>query len=84
MAGPDSSPPFGPKPRTALPSHLVNGGSSSQSPAIRERESLNSSIRSSFRPAVNLDGASDLNNLHVGDTSINGTESHREVTARYI
>ncbi|KAH8702129.1 putative GTP cyclohydrolase I [Talaromyces proteolyticus] len=54
---PASSPPLGPKPLSALPSHLLNGNSSlnpsaSNSTSARERESLNSSIRSSFRASV--------------------------------
>jgi len=82
MAGLDSSSPFGTRPRSAVPSHLVNGSSSSQSPSLRERESLNSSIRSSFRSAVNLDTTTDLkDNHHNADASIDGTELHRETTA---
>jgi GTP cyclohydrolase I len=53
-----SSPPLGPKPRSALPSHLLNGSSPLHPPSTssaRERESLNSSIRSSFRPAVDIE-----------------------------
>ncbi|GAD93552.1 hypothetical protein PVAR5_2164 [Paecilomyces variotii No. 5] len=51
-----SSPPLGPKPRSALPSYLINGSSplsgSTTSRDSRERENLNSSIRSSFHPQV--------------------------------
>lgn len=47
-----SSPPPGPKPRSAIPSHILNGGSPLGSSAsardARERDTLNSSIRSSF------------------------------------
>ena len=46
------SPPLGPKPRSAVPSHLLNGGSQlHKSASVRdasERDNLNSSIRSSF------------------------------------
>lgn len=53
------SPPLpGPKP-TAIPSHVLNGGSplSSSAPTrdardARERENLNTSIRSSFAPRI--------------------------------
>jgi hypothetical protein len=58
----DSSPRWGPKPRSALPSHLVNGNSPlhpnpGSSSRARERDNLNSSIRASFRGAVDLDPA---------------------------
>ncbi|PGH11921.1 GTP cyclohydrolase I [Helicocarpus griseus UAMH5409] len=46
---PADSPPLGPKPKSAIPSYLLNGGSSFRMPSnMRERESLNSSIKSSF------------------------------------
>ncbi|CAL5871276.1 uncharacterized protein PFLUO_LOCUS5526 [Penicillium psychrofluorescens] len=53
--GTGGSPPLGPKP-SAIPSHMLNG-SSPLHPATgvrdeRERESLNSSIRSSFAPRI--------------------------------
>lgn len=51
--GTGSSPPLGPKPKSALPSYLINGSSplnNSNTRDSRERESLNSSIRSSFHP----------------------------------
>ncbi|KAL5355312.1 hypothetical protein BJX96DRAFT_141086 [Aspergillus floccosus] len=51
-----SSPPHGPKPKSAVPSRLLNGGSplhpSSSGRDARERESLNTSIRSSFAPRI--------------------------------
>ncbi|OJJ48946.1 hypothetical protein ASPZODRAFT_149919 [Penicilliopsis zonata CBS 506.65] len=51
--GSGSSPP-GPKPKSAIPSHLLNGGSplhlSTNVRDARERDNLNSSIRSSFDP----------------------------------
>ena len=85
MAGAESSPPLAPKPISALPSHLANGASALHpSPALRERESLTSSIRSSFRQAVNLDGATDLGQSLHGEAGTNGTDSHREITARYL
>ncbi|QKX61268.1 uncharacterized protein TRUGW13939_08416 [Talaromyces rugulosus] len=61
---PGSSPPLGPKPLSALPSHLLNGSSPLQSStgsnsSNRERESLNSSIRSSFRGSVDLQPSSE-------------------------
>ncbi|PGH04283.1 GTP cyclohydrolase I [Blastomyces parvus] len=44
-----SSPPLGPKPKSAVPSYLLNGPASVRMPSnVRERESLNSSIKSSF------------------------------------
>lgn len=50
------SPPLGPKPKSAIPSHVLNGSSplhlSPGARAARERESLNSSIRSSFTPRI--------------------------------
>lgn len=50
------SPPPGPKPKSAVPPRLLNGGSSLNSAmnsrGARERESLNSSIRSSFAPRI--------------------------------
>ncbi|KAF7116316.1 hypothetical protein CNMCM5793_004482 [Aspergillus hiratsukae] len=52
------SPPQGPKPMSAIPSHLLNGSSPlhpSNTTGVRdarERESLNSSIRSSFAPRI--------------------------------
>ncbi|EEA24225.1 GTP cyclohydrolase 1 [Talaromyces marneffei ATCC 18224] len=60
--GSGSSPPLGPKPYSALPSHLLNGSSplhssTATSNSARERESLNSSIRSSFRGAVSYESA---------------------------
>ncbi|KAL2220298.1 GTP cyclohydrolase I [Thermoascus aurantiacus ATCC 26904] len=49
-----SSPPLGPKPKSAVPSYLLNGSSplsnSTSARDARERESLASSIRSSFTP----------------------------------
>ncbi|OJJ53872.1 hypothetical protein ASPSYDRAFT_61828 [Aspergillus sydowii CBS 593.65] len=54
--GSGSPPPPGPKPK-AIPSHLLNGGSPLNSTSVasrdaRERDSLNSSIRTSFAPRV--------------------------------
>ncbi|KAI1998283.1 GTP cyclohydrolase I [Ophidiomyces ophidiicola] len=47
--GSETSPPLGPKPKSAIPSYLPNGPSSDRMPSrIRERESLNSSIKTSF------------------------------------
>ncbi|KAI1918002.1 GTP cyclohydrolase I [Ophidiomyces ophidiicola] len=47
--GSETSPPLGPKPKSAIPSYLLNGPSSDRMPSrIRERESLNSSIKTSF------------------------------------
>ncbi|PLN77667.1 putative GTP cyclohydrolase I [Aspergillus taichungensis] len=54
--GSGSPPRPGPKPKSAIPSRLLNGGSalnpSMNSRDARERESLNSSIRSSFAPRI--------------------------------
>ncbi|WEW56147.1 GTP cyclohydrolase I [Emydomyces testavorans] len=47
--GSETSPPFGPKPKSAVPSYLLNGSVSDRMPSNRrERESLNSSIKTSF------------------------------------
>ncbi|EAW24321.1 GTP cyclohydrolase I [Aspergillus fischeri NRRL 181] len=52
------SPPPGPKPKSAIPPHLLNGSSplhpsnTTGGRDARERESLNSSIRSSFAPRI--------------------------------
>lgn len=70
--GSGSSPPLGPRPHSALPSHLLNGSSPLHSSAAtsnsaRERESLNSSIRSSFRGAVSFESAdADAENEPIG------------------
>ncbi|PGH12406.1 GTP cyclohydrolase I [Polytolypa hystricis UAMH7299] len=46
---PGDSPPLGPKPKSALPAYLLNGAASTRMPSsTRERESLNSSIKTSF------------------------------------
>ncbi|KAL3462584.1 hypothetical protein BJX64DRAFT_259001 [Aspergillus heterothallicus] len=54
--GSGSPPPTGPKPKSVIPSHLLNGGSplhtSVASRDARERESVQTSIRSSFAPRV--------------------------------
>lgn len=53
-----NSPPLGPKPKSAVPSYLLNGNSSVRMPSnVRERENLNSSIQSSFarKQVVNPD-----------------------------
>ncbi|RAH48431.1 GTP cyclohydrolase I [Aspergillus aculeatinus CBS 121060] len=69
-----TSPPHGPKPKSAIPSHMLNGGSplhlSLGSRDARERESLNSSIRSSFTPRVPVEFADLPENIRpVGDSS---------------
>lgn len=47
--GSGDSPPLGPKPKSAIPSYLLNGNASVRMPSnVRERENLNSSILSSF------------------------------------
>lgn len=54
------SPPLGPKPKSALPSYLINGNSPLHtSPDIRERESLAASITASSgrRQPVDFDGS---------------------------
>ncbi|KAL1983640.1 hypothetical protein VTN96DRAFT_10139 [Rasamsonia emersonii] len=70
-----SSPPLGPRPRPALPSHVLNGSSplhTSSTPSARERErdSLNASIRSSFRPAVDIEPPAESNSHKNGSESI--------------
>lgn len=50
------SPPPGPKPKSAIPAHVLNGSSplhhNADTRAARERESLNASILSSFSPRI--------------------------------
>ncbi|EAS31037.3 GTP cyclohydrolase I [Coccidioides immitis RS] len=47
--GSETSLPLGPKPKSAVPSYLLNGLSSDRMPSSkRERDSLNSSIKTSF------------------------------------
>ena len=56
-----SSPPLGPKPKSAVPSYLLNGDLRPHtSSRNRERESLNSSIKSTYgrRTAVDLEDPS--------------------------
>jgi GTP cyclohydrolase IA len=53
-----NSPPLGPKPKPAIPTYLMNGGSPLHPTSrARERENLNSSIKSSYgrRTVVDLD-----------------------------
>ncbi|KAL2863297.1 GTP cyclohydrolase I [Aspergillus lucknowensis] len=54
--GSGSPPPTGPKPKSVIPSHILNGGSplhtSVASRDARERESVQTSIRSSFAPRI--------------------------------
>ena len=56
MGSGTSPPPSGSKPKSAIPSHMLNGSSplhvSTGSRHARERESLNSSILSSFTPRI--------------------------------
>ncbi|KAK2763072.1 GTP cyclohydrolase 1 [Arachnomyces sp. PD_36] len=76
-----SSPPLGPKPKSALPAYLLNGDSHHQplSNRARERESLNSSIRSSFAPrlepldAKELDSGSEEESVPRGHSSSTAT-----------
>lgn len=72
-----SSPPLGPKPKSALPAYLLNGDTHGpQSNRARERESLNSSIKSSFAPrrealdAQELDSGSEEESNSHGSSSI--------------
>ncbi|KAI9933241.1 hypothetical protein MW887_007714 [Aspergillus wentii] len=61
--GSGTSPPLGPKPKSAIPSHMLNGSSPLTLPTgardARERDSLNSSIRSSFAPRIPVGFESD-------------------------
>jgi GTP cyclohydrolase I len=55
--GSGSPPPTGPKPKSVIPSHLLNGGSPLNNTSVasrdaRERESVQTSIRSSFAPRI--------------------------------
>ncbi|ODM20919.1 GTP cyclohydrolase 1 [Aspergillus cristatus] len=75
------SPPEGPKPKSAIPPHVLNGSSplhlSSGARAARERESLNSSILSSFSPRIPAEFASsETETQSAGDS--NGTNANRE------
>lgn len=54
--GISSPPPLGPKPRSALPSHVLHESSPlHMSTSARERDSLNSSIRTSFMSRTPID-----------------------------
>ncbi|KAL2010615.1 hypothetical protein VTN00DRAFT_6422 [Thermoascus crustaceus] len=80
-----SSPPLGPKPKSALPSHLLNGSSPlsncTSARDARERESLNSSIRSSFTPRT----PAEFNSSSAGTMSqSNGATSASGVTREPI
>lgn len=75
------SPPEGPKPKSAIPPHVLNGSSplhlSSGARAARERESLNSSILSSFSPRIPAEFASsETETQSAGDS--NGINANRE------
>ena len=69
----DRSPPLGPKPRSAIPSHLVNGGSQlHRSASVRdanERDNLNSSIRSSFTSRKPIELNSSRSTMGTGEGS---------------
>ncbi|KAE8380790.1 hypothetical protein BDV26DRAFT_256643, partial [Aspergillus bertholletiae] len=71
------SPPQGSKPKSAVPPRLLNGSSSLNSPmnsrGARERESLNSSIRSSFAPRVPAEFNLPEMAVHPVDESTHGT-----------
>ena len=74
------SPPEGPKPKSAIPHHVLNGSSplhlSSGTRAARERESLNSSILSSFSPRIPAEFVSpETDTQSAGDS--NGTIANR-------
>ncbi|KAL4894492.1 hypothetical protein BDV59DRAFT_175570 [Aspergillus ambiguus] len=73
-----SSPPHGPKPKSAVPSRLLNGGSPLQSSSsgrgARERESLNSSIRSSFAPRVPVEFDLPETAAHPGSSSVDNSD----------
>ncbi|KAJ9207279.1 hypothetical protein DTO164E3_553 [Paecilomyces variotii] len=82
--GSGSPPPLGPKPKSALPSYLINGSSplsgSTATRDSRERENLNSSIRSSFHPRVpaEFDSSSteSMSNSNSVSNADAGTASH--------
>ena len=68
-----SSPPLGPKPRSALPSHVLHESSPlHMSTSARERDSLNSSIRTSFlsRTPIDLESSGDVQSLTNGAPSV--------------
>jgi GTP cyclohydrolase I len=79
MSSGRSSPPPGPKPKSAIPSHIVNGGSplgvSTGARDARERDVLNSSIRSSFssRKPVQIEPAGPEEQPHAESSSASGT-----------
>src|SRR5687768_11742082 len=93
-----SSPPLGPKPKSALPAYLLNGDSHQPlTNRARERESLNSSIRSSFAPrrealdATELDSGSEEESVSRGQSNStatatinkNGDHSNSATTTKY-
>ena len=70
------SPPPGSKPKSVIPAHVLNGSSplnlSAGARAARERESLNSSIRSSFTPRIPAEfESSDTVTQSAGETNRN-------------
>lgn len=81
-----NSPPLGPKPKPAIPSHLLNGSSplnsslsSSANSRARERENLTSSIRSTYRrrSVIDIDGSPEA--AHYPRTK--SWESQRDATS---
>ncbi|PLB51935.1 GTP cyclohydrolase I [Aspergillus steynii IBT 23096] len=78
--GSGSPPPTGPKPKSAIPSRLLNGGSplqpSLRSRDARERESLNSSIMSSFAPRIPVEfDSSESSATHAGGESADRSDA---------
>jgi GTP cyclohydrolase I len=87
-----SSPPLGPKPKSALPSYLINGDSHPPlSKRARERETLNSSIRSSFAPrrealdSQEIDSGSEEESASRGPSTIqaNKNSNHYNSATKY-
>ena len=87
-----SSPPLGPKPKSALPAYLINGDSHPPlSNRARERETLNSSIKSSFAPrrealdSQEMDSGSEEESVSRGASSItpNRNVNHYNSATKY-
>lgn len=73
--GSGNSPPLGSKPKSAVPSYLLNGTSSVRMPSnVREREDLNSSIKTSFarKQVIDAEASKEKTGLaaEVGDLNI--------------
>ena len=74
----ESPPPLNPKPRSAVPSHLLNGGSPLHQPPVssraHEREKLASSIHSTYGRKAPVDFGDTENPATAAGTSWQGLE----------